>query len=346
MESIEDIQARHRRELRDLQGRITNKKKNATKKTRKGVNDECAALEHSTRERHQAELFAATGGGSDNGGEGDHEADEAGDNDSSQPPRDGEDGSATQPRDDADVVTEKLAGASIGSSSAAQAPQQQQQQQQQHQQPKKRNRQKDRLARRQAELDEQTARAHEEASLMKDDKVIEEEKMKPVIAKSGRVEFAIRPDGHCLFSAVADQLERVGRSVTRVPGDAGLENYRVVRHAAARYMAEHPDDFEPFLAANEDGGDLDTYIEKIRDTARWGGQMELMALANEYDVRIQVLHDGRSDLVRPASDNSEDGADEDGQPGAQARPTLWLVYYRHGFGLGEHYNSLREKPAL
>jgi OTU domain-containing protein 6 len=34
---------------------------------------------------------------------------------------------------------------------------------------------------------------------------------------------------------------------------------------------------------------------------------------------------------------------EEGEEGAR----LWVAYYRHGFGLGEHYNSLRRaKPAV
>src|SRR5271156_5742560 len=53
---MEELQARHRREQRDLQSRITQKKKNASKKTRKGVNDECDALQQELLERQQAEL--------------------------------------------------------------------------------------------------------------------------------------------------------------------------------------------------------------------------------------------------------------------------------------------------
>lgn len=70
-ETLEQAQARHRRELKDLQGRITNKKKNATKKTRKGVNDECAEMERQTRERHAAELAALTAGVTDGAAEDD-----------------------------------------------------------------------------------------------------------------------------------------------------------------------------------------------------------------------------------------------------------------------------------
>ncbi|CAK7565681.1 MAG: OTU protein [Sporothrix epigloea] len=330
MDSIEEIQARHRRELRDLQGRITNKKKNATKKTRKGVNDECAALEQSMRERHQAELLAVTGDNVDNG---EDESDGEDQKDSKEPPRNIANGGAQEDEDkETGAVADKLAAASIGSSTN-ELPQQ----------PKKRNRQKDRLARRAAEMEEQASKAQEEASHMLDHKAIEQEKMKSLLAASGRDEYAIRPDGHCLFSAVADQLATVdGRSVQLVPDDAGLEPFRVVRHAAARYMKEHLDDFAPFLLASEDGVDLAAYVEKIRKTALWGGQMELMALANAYDVRIQVLHDGRSELIRPAGDTGTAVTNKD----EETLPTLWLVYYRHGYGLGEHYNSLRPKPTF
>ncbi|KAJ2980813.1 hypothetical protein NUW58_g6844 [Xylaria curta] len=63
METLDAIQARHRKEQRDLQSRITSKKKNATKKTRKGVNEECAALERDLKERQGQEIAALNGEG-------------------------------------------------------------------------------------------------------------------------------------------------------------------------------------------------------------------------------------------------------------------------------------------
>ena len=61
--TFEEVQARHRRELKDLQGRITSKKKNASKKTRKGVNDECAAMERDLKDKQAAELAALSADG-------------------------------------------------------------------------------------------------------------------------------------------------------------------------------------------------------------------------------------------------------------------------------------------
>jgi OTU domain-containing protein 6 len=76
---------------------------------------------------------------------------------------------------------------------------------------------------------------------------------------------------------------------------------------------------------------LDYYIYKIKNTGEWGGQLELMALAKKYNVAISVLQgDGRVEEINP------DKTDADNEK------QLWLAYYRHGFGLGEHYNSLRK----
>ena len=55
---MEDLLARHRKEQKDLQSQITQKKKQASKKTRKGVNDECARLEEDLKAKQQQEIAA------------------------------------------------------------------------------------------------------------------------------------------------------------------------------------------------------------------------------------------------------------------------------------------------
>ena len=58
---MEELQTRHKKEQRDLQSRVTQKKKQASKKTRKGVNDECDRLEAELKERQASELAALNG---------------------------------------------------------------------------------------------------------------------------------------------------------------------------------------------------------------------------------------------------------------------------------------------
>ncbi|KAI1013356.1 hypothetical protein LB503_001784 [Fusarium chuoi] len=299
METLEQIQTRHRRELKDLQGRVTGKKKNATKKTRKGVNDECAEMERQLREKQATEIAALNKSDDNNSDEGESAHTEA----------------QNQLQEDILVKeTEKL---------SVSKPEQQQQQQQQT--GKKRNRQKERLARRAAELEAEAQRAEEEASSMTNHRAKESESMKSTFEKHGLVEKDIAPDGHCLFSAVADQLGQndipLGDSDTKDPA------YKTVRRVASEYMLEHGDDFSPFLEE-----DLQDYARKMRDTAEWGGQLELMALARQYKAEIRVVQDGRLERI---------GEEE----GAESGKILWLAYYRHGYGLGEHYNSLRKAPS-
>ncbi|KAI1336745.1 OTU domain-containing protein 6B [Xylariaceae sp. FL0016] len=322
-ETLDAMQARHRREARELQGRLTNKKKNATKKTRKGVNDECLALERKLKERHEQEVAVLAGeGGADSkdgglvGGVGDRLVDVtlADSKAKVQLPVDLRDEAQPEPTIRTDTK---------------QAPPPQAQAQSEGQGGKKRNRQKERMARRAAEQEAEAEKAEKEAAGMTDHRRIERTYLDREFKANGLVEKEIRPDGHCLFAAVADQLEQRGialsSSSTATADGAGGEKapgYKITRRKATEYMSAHADDFAPFLEE-----DLEAYTAKIRDTAEWGGQLELLALAKTYGVQVKVVQDGRTETIGEA--------DEDDR-------RIWLAYYRHGYGLGEHYNSLRK----
>lgn len=316
-ETLEQIQARHRKEAKDLQGRITSKKKNATKKTRRGVNSECDELERALKERQSAEIAALNGTAE------------------TIPDDEEEDG-------DVDGAAEKLDALNIGDIGGAKPPQQPAtaasvDSQQGGEAPggpggpgKKRNRQKERLARRAAETEAAALAAEQEASHQTDHRSIEKTRMLAEFTKHGLVEHEIQPDGHCLFSAVADQLAQLAIPLAgtgRQP--AGEPGYKAVRRLAAEYIGAHADEYAGFL---EEG--VESYVRKIRDTAEWGGQIELAAVANVWGVEVWVVQDGETEVVRPR----EGGDVEEGGEGKR----IWMAYYRHGYGLGEHYNSLRK----
>ncbi|KAJ7709951.1 cysteine proteinase, partial [Mycena rosella] len=156
----------------------------------------------------------------------------------------------------------------------------------------------------------------------------------------------INPDGHCLFSAIADQLQLL--SIIPAP-QASYVNTRV---AASTYIYTHPDDFLPFLpsAAGEDGaGALDAglmspqefeqYCASIRDTAVWGGEPEILALSRAYNVPIHVIQGGQPPVVvHNPTDSSTDAQVTDER-------VVRISYHRRMYGLGEHYNSLRPKTT-
>lgn len=299
--SSDTLAKKHRQEQRDLQARITQKKKNASKKTRKGVNDECATLELELKERHAVERAAANGEPSP------VDLDDAPENEAS----DAEEGSRDAPRArQPEEVVQALAQAIHDTSISGQP------------QAKKPNRQKARLARRAADQEEAAAQAAEEAANLPDRRAEERAVMAKEMQARGLVEREVRSDGHCLYAAMADQMKQSNIEIK----SGGLADYQAVRRDAATFIEAHAEDFAAFLEEP-----LDVYVAKVRDTAEWGGQLELSALARAYGLVIKVLQgDGRVETIET----------RDGKPAKE----IWLAYYRHSFGLGEHYNSLRKKP--
>lgn len=315
---MDDLQSRHRKEQRDLQSRITQKKRSATKKTRRAVNAECEALERSLKEKQDREVDELNGVPST--------TDE-------------------QPKEDADVDDLRSAsenGHEETTMSGAVQPSKPNlisDDTTSSTQPRKPNRTKARLARRAAEQEAIAAQAAEEAAAIPDLREQERAAMTAELEKRGLEEKEIRPDGHCLYSAVADQLNAFGPEwqAQKIPrsilqnGDKRQPDYKLVRLAAADYIDQNPEHFEPFLEEA-----VDTYTQKIRETAEWGGHLELLAISRAFQVGINVLQgDGKVEEIKPGETRV---MDDDS--------TVWLAYYRHSFGLGEHYNSLRRSKIV
>ncbi|KAK4556618.1 OTU protein [Recurvomyces mirabilis] len=270
---MEGLQAKHRKEQKDLQSRITQKKKQASKKTRKGVNDECEKLEAELKER-QAEEIAVLNG----------EVDEK---------------HVEPPSKDLEALT--IDEAEVNGETKEQDGGEEHASGQDHvsedspsQQGKKPNRAKARLARRAAEQEELVRQAAAEAKNLPDLKTQERSRMLAATKEKGLREEEIRADGHCLYSAIADQLSEADVSLSLdAVGSNDVPAYKTVRAVAAHYISQHPDDFAPFLEEP-----LKEYVHKIRDTAEWGGQLELLALAKSYSVDINVLQDfGRVEKI-------------------------------------------------
>ena len=302
---MEELQKKHRQELKDLQSRITQKKKSATKKTRKGVNNECSELERQLKERHEQELSALTG-------------QENPEFDQVFPAEDTEESSL---QDTSKDIDDPMSSLSVSTPAVPNG------------HAKKPNRQKARLARRAAEQEAAAEQAQKEAADLPNLRKQELKAMREAYTMRGLKEHDIRSDGHCLYAAVADQLEdaelglKPKIEITTIQDDSKPTTksvgYKIPRQVAAEYISQNPDDFVPFLEEP-----LDSYVKTIRDTGEWGGHLEILALAKAYGVDINVLRgDGQVDKIECGSDN--------------APAQLWLAYYRYSFGLGEHYNSLR-----
>ncbi|KAJ5779611.1 Ovarian tumor otubain [Penicillium paradoxum] len=215
-------------------------------------------------------------------------------------------------------------------------------------QQRKPNRQKARLARRAAEQAAQSAAAAEEAATQTNYRGNEQGIMDAAFKKLGLKEVEVTPDGHCLYSAVAKQLDESGVGLRPDPSRIMLQpatqsridtvaspqhdGYRAVRAVTADFITEHKEDFEAFMEEP-----LESYTRKIKLTAEWGGQLELQAIARAYGVEINVVQsDGRMEKIESGDSDSFDEEEK-------RKRVIWLAYYRHTYGLGEHYNALVKK---
>lgn len=301
---MEELQRRHRLEQKDLESRILQKKRSATKKTRKGISDECASLERQLLEKQNTELLGLQ--------------DESALNEQSEEPN--LDGLAEVASKKSTNKDERPRSPIISTTSKA-VP---------NDQAKKPSRQKARLARRAAEQDAAVIQAAKEAQDLPNLRDQEREAMRKEFRLRNLTEKEIQSDGHCLYAAVADQIKRhdidleLPINLTDINGDGEgqVVDYKITRKVAAAFINNNPNDFLPFLERP-----IEEYIKNIRETGEWGGHLELMALARAYGVVINVLQgNGKVEKIEGSTESSE-------------KP-LWLAYYRHNFGLGEHYNSL------
>lgn len=302
---MEELQKRHLLEKHDLESRILQKKKSATKKTRKGISDDCAALERQLRERQNLELMKFEDEFPLNLQEEEPTFDKVAETISEKPP----------------TEDNKSASSMLMTSQAAPA-----------EQAKKPNRQKARLARRAAEQEAAAVQAAKEAQDLPNHRDQEREAMQKEFALRNLKEKEIQSDGHCLYAAIADQLRchdidlKPSPNIMDVNCDSQGQaaDYKVTRQVAATFICNNPDDFLPFLDQP-----MEEYTKNIRETGEWGGHLELMALAKAYGVVINVLQgDGKIEKIEGSKESPE--------------RQLWLAYYRHNFGLGEHYNSLHQ----
>ena len=175
----------------------------------------------------------------------------------------------------------------------------------------------------------------------------ERSKLDAVLGSRGLRVKEIKADGHCLYRAIADQLE------TRVPTHAffkkrgGLSDasdkptHATLRALAARVMRGEPETYRPFLTPSDCGlsGDgvitdaaWSRYLSDVESTAAWGGQLELQALATGLRVPVEVLTaDAPPAVMGEAFLGETDGV------------ALRVCHHRRAFGLGEHYNSAADK---
>lgn len=143
------------------------------------------------------------------------------------------------------------------------------------------------------------------------------------LKKLGLVIYDIPSDGNCLYSALVHQLKEVCGTIVTVPE---------IRLQTCEFLKCNKDEFIPYLSHPDTGEMLtdqqfDEYCYQVANSVQWGGEIELRALSHVFKIPIKVVQAEGSDVTI-------------GIEYTNCNKTLILVFHRHMYGLGEHYNSV------
>lgn len=133
----------------------------------------------------------------------------------------------------------------------------------------------------------------------------------------------INPDGHCLYSSIADQLALQGLS-----GSTGVKDYHGARRITAQFMRQHKDDFAPFIS---DSDERMAGIENPEAGSQQSGNAEKQ-LESEYTE----MQDWLVCASHPSIVVSPYPSAADGKKDILAHPFL-LLPSRFPFSPPEHY---------
>lgn len=156
-------------------------------------------------------------------------------------------------------------------------------------------------------------------------RTVELNTIKKILAKRDLALHPIASDGNCLYNAIRNQLQVTGRFA---------DDIRTLRNKTADYILENKDSLI-FYMTNPDTGDclndaeFEKYCADLRNTAAWGGQIEITALSQILQVPIEVIQATGPSTIQ--GDDKFNGSN------------LIITYHRNMFSLGEHYNGTKPK---
>lgn len=254
----EELLARHRREAKDIRGKIQALKKSAPKgdkKRKKEVAAEVALLEETLQAKHDLELEKLK----------------------SQDPIPPE----STFHSGNDKIEEDMKTLKVGEENEVET--------------KKSRTQKRKEKKAQQELARKQRMAEEEAesAASSNPRLEEREKLVSVLQPLGLAIRDIEPNGHCLYAALSDQLSvKMGIEVGVVELRRTCADH--IREHSPSFL---PFLTDTTTGDQLSQAEFDRYCSDIADTATWGGQLEIRALSCVYRVPVEVFQADAPRLV-------------------------------------------------
>ena len=328
---MEELTSRHKKEIKSLEGEKRAALKNAKSMGKKAkakikeVEFKYEGLERDMKERHAAEIEAHNGGD-------DPLAEDTETTDAPDAPDDA--GTSEQQTDTSKAVT---FSASINQK---QSELEQQQTEAQIAETKRlkaiEKKLKKKEAAKQKEIERERRIEQENASAGPSRRVLEIEAMATLYLTPNKLRIQdVDADGNCLYRAVGEQAVRLGL----VPNDEA--GYLQMRELCASTLLKERSEYEPFAELDHDPNhlakDFEEYVDHVRNTSTWGGQLELRALSHGLKVPVVVF----SAEGPPLTMGQEYETNGSGVENSYEKKKAVLVsFHRYYYALGEHYNSV------
>ena len=347
MASLEELSAKHKKEIKALEGEKRAAIKNAKSRGKKAkaivkeTEFKYEGLERDMKERHRLEIEELTSGGDDGDG---------GNNN-------GSDGAQ-------DELLQKVMETTTQQQSAQQPKEEidEQQQQQTPEEIEEAKRQKaiakklkKKQAQKQRDLDREKRIAEENAQAGPSRRLMEMEALQTLYLHPRNLEVEeVDADGNCLYRAVGVQCRRLGMDtvVDMNHESSSGDCYTKMRSICADVLlGSNRAEYEPFAEFGEghdsdDGGNhpatYEEYVNNVRSTSTWGGQLELRALSEGLKCPI-VVFSAEGPPLTMGAEFAEDEVEGDDKKGWDKKKALLLSFHRYYYALGEHYNSVIPK---
>ncbi len=333
-ETLEEAKARHRKEVKSFEGEKLAAIKNAKSKGKKAkaaikeVEFKYEALHRDLMERHRIETFQlANEGGENIGGVSNQDETNILEGEKAPVPTDNK---TTKPeeRPTAEEVEEVKRQKAL------------------QKKLKKKNAQREMKVNREKRISEENSMAGPSRRQM------EMEALQTLYLNPRGLEVQeVEADGNCLYRAVGVQCRRLGLDVSDSSNECSYGKVREI--CADVLLGSNRSEYEPFAECGEgntscNGGDhpatFEDYVNKVRSTSTWGGQLELRALSEGLKCPIVVFSAEGPPLTMGAEyapiETRESTFDDFGW---DVKKALLLSFHRHYYALGEHYNSVIPK---
>ena len=265
IESSEQINRRHKKELRDIEGKTRAMIKKAKKKELPKVEAEILKLHNELKTKHTLEIESFNSS-SKSEVEVNQEVNE-------------DDTNITTMEDSTNVTIDKEKEAIERKKAKAQ-----------------RQREKKKEKEKQSELEKEAIRANAGPSMREE----ELSALNNMLKTEGYQVNEIVSDGHCLYRSLAHQLI-ITTAVDYeypIPPDTGVD-VPYVRKVISSYLRSNGDEFAPFLALESSTEEYNNYCDDVSsmDKAVWGGQLEVRACSQALSRQIWI-YDYQSSIIK------------------------------------------------